>query len=322
MQRFISCDWGTSNLRLRVVDKTKMEVLGESTSSQGISPVFNLWRRSGRKKNERLAFYLEILKEHIQKLEVRMDSSLKRVPLIISGMASSSLGMIEFDYKQVPFAADGSEVRFRKIKRSRTFDHEILVISGAKTNDDVMRGEETQIAGCTQTKSQKRYFILPGTHSKHVLVKNGQVINIRTFMTGEFFDLLSKKSILATAIQKGTIFNNAVEKKSFVKGVLESIDPNLLHTAFLIRTNTLLNKTGKLENYFFLSGLVIGTELREIIKFGKINITLVANEKMSMFYTLALKTLELPDDGSTLSIEDADKAIIKGQRATWNHLNY
>ncbi|HMG69183.1 MAG TPA: 2-dehydro-3-deoxygalactonokinase [Chitinophagaceae bacterium] len=321
MQRFISCDWGTSTLRLRVIDKTKMELLGESSSSQGISRVFNLWNRSGRKKNQRFAFYLNILKGHIQKLEDRMDSSLKGVLLIISGMASSSLGMIELDYRPVPFAADGSGARCRKIKRSRVFDHEILVISGARTDDDVMRGEETLVAGCLHHKRQERYFILPGTHSKHVHVKNGEIINIRTFMTGEFFDILSNKSILSAGIQERTILNTAAEKKSFVKGVLESINPNLLHTAFFVRTNSLLNKPGKQENYFFLSGLLIGTELREIIKLGKANITLVASEKMKMFYTLALKTLELPG-GGTLSIEDADKAIIKGQLAIWNHLNH
>lgn len=66
-----------------------------------------------------------------------------------------------------------------------------------------MRGEETQLIGCIQDDDQTisdRMFILPGTHSKHILVRNQQITAFKTYMTGEISDLLSNKSILKNSL--------------------------------------------------------------------------------------------------------------------------
>ena len=60
---------------------------------------------------------------------------------------------------------------------------------------------------------EEQVFIFPGTHSKHVTVKNGNVIDIKTYMTGEFFELLSVKSILSATIEKTVDLNNEKNKK-------------------------------------------------------------------------------------------------------------
>src|SRR5262245_12577368 len=101
-------------------------------------------------------------------------------------MASSSIGMIEVPYKETQFKADGSDLKVKKIDRSKDFEHDTFIISGARTNNDVMRGEETQLAGCKDTGDKKSLYIFPGTHSKHILVKKGIAVSFKTFMTGEF----------------------------------------------------------------------------------------------------------------------------------------
>ncbi len=66
----------------------------------------------------------------------------------------------------------GSDLHVKIIGASDEFKHEILLISGAKTSSDVMRGEETQLAGCEKVNDkEERIFIFPGTHSKACLVK-------------------------------------------------------------------------------------------------------------------------------------------------------
>lgn len=128
-----------------------------------------------------------------------------------------------------------------------------------------MRGEETQLIGCiSELKNEvdRQIFILPGTHSKHITVKNRQVTSFKTYMTGELFSLLSKNSVLSTAIEKAI----TSDFKSFKEGVKHSTKSNLLHSIFRVRTNHLFEIHTKKENFNYLSGLLIGTELLDLLK--------------------------------------------------------
>ena len=310
MSKFISCDWGTSALRLRVVDMAAF-VQAEAVSDQGIFSTFNLWKQSGKQEDERLFFYQAILNQQIKKLEKQLSSSLDNVPLIVSGMASSNIGMLELPYKDVPFNSDGHDLQTRVIQPTDDFSHKILMISGIKTPNDVMRGEETQLIGCMNDDDKAdQYFIFTGTHSKHVIVKNGKATDFKTYMTGEFFELLSKKSILSNVVEENNGLSNYIDLESFRKGVADSLHSNLLHNSFLVRTNLLLGKLSKKENYHYLSGLLIGTEMKELAdKHEYIN--LVSNESLSPYYKAAFYLLN--KSNSILKIENADEALLRGQ---------
>ena len=66
---------------------------------------------------------------------------------------------------------------------------------------DVMRGEETQIAGFLRLNTGWDGVIcLPGTHSKWVHVSAGEIISFRTFMTGELYGLLADASVLRHSV--------------------------------------------------------------------------------------------------------------------------
>ncbi len=151
MEKFISCDWGTSALRLRLVDTDNISVLAEVVSSRGISGTFDLWKQSGKQESERLSFYQSILAGQIRKMEEQLNFSLQDMLLIISGMASSNIGMMELPYKEAPFGTDGQDLLVKIIEAGDDFKHTILMISGVKTENDAMRGEETQLIGCLNT---------------------------------------------------------------------------------------------------------------------------------------------------------------------------
>ena len=315
MQKFISCDWGTSSLRLKVIDADKMFVLAESTAAQGISATYELWKESDKKEDERVPFYQSILTEHIRIMELHLNFSLNSVPLIISGMVSSNMGMTELSYKEVPFGTDGHDLNIKTIEPNDNFKHAILMISGAKTTDDVMRGEETQLIGCQDVQSGKedQVLIFPGTHSKHIMVKKGKVVDFETYLTGELFDLLSKKSVLSNTIEENQDLSVAGTLESFEKGVEDSLHTNILHSSFLVRTNYLLGKVSKKENYCYLSGLLIGTELKEIIT-NKKPLTVVSDESLNFFYNTALRKLGMDE----VRYQDAGKALMEGHRKMYN----
>ena len=304
MNRFLSCDWGTSAFRLRLVDADSMRVMAEEKSSTGIADTFQQWQQT---VSSREAFYAAVINRHLAALEKQAGGPLGQIPVILSGMASSSIGMAELPYKVLPFHLDGTDLIVK------TTGH-LHIISGASTGQDVMRGEETKVVGCAgllPDTQRDQLLILPGTHAKHVFIRAGQVKAFRTFMTGEFFELLSARSVLAASVKGGGDFNRA----AFAAGVEAGGSVNLLHASFLVRTNDVLKKMPPQENYFYLSGLLIGAELREVP--SGIPVFLAGGPLHLPLYNAACETLDIPVAGRI----DADDALVRGQHAVWKRLN-
>ncbi|MES2373224.1 MAG: 2-dehydro-3-deoxygalactonokinase [Bacteroidota bacterium] len=310
MEKFLACDWGTTHFRLRLVDGNTCIVLAEEKNQKGISETYSLWRQTNTRIETRPAFYLSIINEAIRKFEKEIGLSLDHIPVVISGMASASIGMLELPYARLPFLIDGSGLVVQTVSSTSDFQHPVFMISGARDENDVMRGEETQLIGASQFSSaEEQLYIFPGTHSKHIKVKNRSAFTVKTYMTGEFFELLSKKSILSHSIEEDKDLEELSNKLSFEKGVASGLSSDLLHNAFLVRTNDLFKTATKQENYYFLSGLLIGTELSGLRNGDFPLITLVSNEAMFDLYSLALQIAGI----NNIQFCNADEAIIKGQ---------
>src|SRR5690554_1715323 len=202
MKQFIlCCDWGTSSLRLRLVDSVDLSIIDEVKSPMGIAQVFREWERQSKDEAEsRYDFYFKVIKEQIQVLADRVSMNLNATPVILSGMASSSIGIDNIPYATLPFSAKGDEVSHKVYDETPLFPHQLISISGVQSTKDVMRGEEIQYLGIvnssevTLPKADKYVLVLPGTHSKHIHVKDGVMVDFETFMTGEIFNIISENS--------------------------------------------------------------------------------------------------------------------------------
>ena len=204
---------------------------------------------------------------------------------------------------------------------SAVLPNKIHLISGAKTNSDVMRGEETQIVGLIEKEDlfKKTLFILPGTHSKHILTDNGMVTGIKTFITGELFEVISQHSILKESLAEGKFGEN--ELVAFQEGVtLSNEDGSILHSLFFIRTNTLFEKKSPTENYYFLSGLLIGDELKRLLPCNNLSLQLAASGTLFELYSIAFGVLGLLPITKILEKDIVDRAVIKGQSIILNNL--
>jgi 2-dehydro-3-deoxygalactonokinase len=315
MKQFLSCDWGTSSFRLRLVDVNGYQILAEETDNNGIAATFTLWKQSGQPEEERRSFYLGIINKYIEKIESKISSSLSGVQLIISGMASSTMGFIDIPYSQLPVGTDGTNIKTRSISADRYFAHDVMVISGVRSDDDVVRGEETQLIGCidpSHGKNDDELFIFPGTHSKHIFVSNDHIAGIKTYMTGEFFELLSQKSILRLSVENNYEQANPQISSSFKMGVNDAIDANLLSAAFKVRTNSLLNKLSNRENYNYLSGLLIATELKDLKISSIKKISLLGGSNLGEYYWSALEELGFSSKMRAVDTTWADEAVVRG----------
>jgi 2-dehydro-3-deoxygalactonokinase len=263
-----------------------------------------------------------MLKIALEDLQRKHAVDLEGAPMILSGMASSSIGMMELPYHPLPLSLSGEDLEPAVLPATADFPHAIVLVPGVRSGDDVMRGEETQLIGCAglarqeptrqepfgprrqdpaSQPSEGRLFILPGTHSKHILTHGGQAVGFDTYMTGEFFSLLSKQSILAASVEASPLSFEA-----FIAGIDAVRNSSILHSAFLVRTNQLFGNFSKADNYHYLSGLLIGEELKGL---GKLRpLTLVAVAPILRSYQLALARLGF----HSVEIIDADRALVEG----------
>ncbi|HEX8326827.1 MAG TPA: 2-dehydro-3-deoxygalactonokinase [Hymenobacter sp.] len=317
---FLSCDWGTSSFRLRLVERAGLKVLAEAKSKEGNAAIAELWKEANQPPEQRAEFYLAVLQKHLKTLEEAVKTSLDDVSVVISGMASSTIGMMELPYKPLPFATDGSDLAVKTIAPTEeNFQHPVLLVSGVRSDDDVMRGEEVQLVGCRfETTTQEQLFLHPGTHAKHVLVRDGQAVALKTYMTGELFSLLSKESILVASVEEGQKLEEGRNLHWFEQGVRHSQKANVLHNIFLVRTNELFKKASKAENYFYLSGLLIGSECHGLVASPPTRITLAGEDVLVAHYGAALRILGLAER-CHIETKTAEEVTLNGHLSVLNH---
>ena len=290
-QYFYSCDWGTTNLRLRLVDASTGVVISSIETDQGITKVFSAWKLSGI---ERSRFYCGILQNCISKLKPSIEVSPENIPIIVSGMASSNMGMVELPYAELPIGIDGAGLFIQSFQNSDGFAYLLILVSGIRTNADFMRGEEVQVIGASRSRpGNDELFILPGTHSKHVRTHGNNIADLKTYMTGELFQLLSVNSILSNSIEVADDLNMPGWESFFEEGVLQSVKDGVFENLFGLRVAHILNKRTAQQNRYYLNGLLIGAELKNLLADRDTAIVLVSNELQKKYYTAALELLNV-----------------------------
>ena len=203
---------------------------------------------------------------------------------LISGMAGSRQGWQEAPYAACPAGLDELTDRLRWIEPGR-----IALVPGLSVEQDgvpdVMRGEEVQIFGALRlTGLTDGLFVLPGTHNKWVTVSGGRVTGFRTYMTGEVYGLLTQHSILSRTIR----VDAPLDEAAFLDGVRRAgKGEGLLHNAFGVRALALFERLAPAPSASYLSGLLIGEELRTQLPGSEV--VLIGAPALTARYALALK---------------------------------
>lgn len=326
MSEFVlSCDWGTSNLRLSLVQTHPFNVLTRVSTKegiaqvQGIAHIHRLWeeefRGNGGDPRQRVPFYGKFLRQAVRKLEEESGFSLRDLPIVVSGMASSSIGLKELPYASLPFDLSCEDIVTEWLPRSLELPHNVLLVSGIKGSSDMMRGEETQLIGLATTDeawASDAVFVLPGTHSKHVQVKNGSIFDFRTHLTGELLEAISNYTVLAASVLK-TPRAEGGHVQAFRKGVQVAAKGDLLNDLFSVRVRELLGETTREENFHYLSGLLIGHELRSLSRENNSTIILSCGEDLLAAYKEAIACLGLAGRTRMLPPQLAEEAAARGQ---------
>ncbi|AFO86703.1 2-dehydro-3-deoxygalactonokinase [Phaeobacter inhibens] len=300
---WIAADWGTTQLRLWVMD-AQNQVIDRITSDRGMSRL---------RPQDYEPTLLGLLGGHLTPGD---NSDSDPIPVICCGMAGSRQGWAEAPYATAPCPPPGIAEATRPVIQDKRLT--VYLLPGIKTTDpaDVMRGEETQIAGYLAQDSNQtgpQVICLPGTHSKWAKLDQGRVISFSTFMTGEMFALLQGQSVL-----KHCVSAEGWDDTAFTQAITETLaaPAGIAAQLFRLRADALLSgqrpETGRAR----LSGLLIGAELAATENYwSHKSVTILGTDTLARCYETALSAL-----GCTPQRVDAETLTLSGLCAAYDQL--
>lgn len=303
-ERYISGDWGTSRLRLSLC-------LGDQVLESRQGPGIGALR--------------EPAGEILRPLIAGWQETYGPLPLLLCGMAGSRNGWRETPYLPCPadlralgraalrFEADGAPVAIAPG----------LSCKSRLGSPDVMRGEETQIAGALTLHpglgTGRHLFCLPGTHTKWAYLQDGQVHDFLTALTGELFALLRDGSTLLRTAHPGAQTGDRAGDSSagFERGVEDAATRDscsFLHTLFGVRSRQLIDGCSREWALSYLSGLLIGYDVRGAIPlFGtRDEVVVIGDGALNEHYAYALRR-----DSIAASCLDGEQCALAGLRTLW-----
>lgn len=246
----IALDWGTTSLRAALMDG-QGNIVDQADTDDGIMAVAG---------------------QDFQAVFDRVAGAWLRdrpeAAVLAAGMVGSRQGWLETPYMSCPV---GFHELGQGLAWSGRTGGSIGFVPGLATKHpggapDVMRGEETQVFGALDALGiDDGVFVLPGTHSKWVQVENRRIRDFHTYMTGEVYALLRQHSILSRTMPEGDPVSWEQGRAAFSTGCALAAEGALLHNLFSVRSRGLLGGLSSELAPDYLSGLLIGEEIREAL---------------------------------------------------------
>lgn len=286
---WIAVDWGTSNLRAWRMDGASS--IDHRSSGDGMG---------GLQQDGFEPALLRLIGDWIN----------GPTQVIACGMVGSRQGWTEAKYMPVPSVPMSNQL-VRPACQHADLDVRIIPgLSQTKPHFDVMRGEETQIAGfLTMNPDWDGILCLPGSHTKWVHVSAGEVVSFQTYMTGETFAALTGHTVLRHSVGTG------IDGAAFDEAVGDALSrpERNAQRMFGIRAEMLLAGLDADVAAGRLSGLLIGAEIAAARPYwlGQ-NVAIVGDAKLAALYDRALKT-----QGAFVSLGDATGATLAGLWAAY-----
>jgi 2-dehydro-3-deoxygalactonokinase len=278
----IAIDWGTSNFRAFRLDEAG-EIIERRLFSSGVLRV----------EERRFAETL------LAQVGDWLTAGENRV--LLCGMVGSREGWAEAKYLHCPVGIEDLADSVIKLPFARA---EVFLVPGVIGEDlcgvpEVMRGEETEAMGMLNSCGSACLVCLPGTHSKWIHLRDQKIVSFITCMTGEVFAVLRKCTILARIMTSDV----EVDIEPFLRGVARSEDNGgLLHHLFSVRTLALMDQLKEEASASYLSGLLIGHEVRAAMPQGT-HVHLVGAARLCSLYGAAIEAC-----GGSFTLEDVDAA--------------
>ncbi|ARU89942.1 2-dehydro-3-deoxygalactonokinase [Pseudomonas sp. M30-35] len=255
-ESYIAIDWGSTHLRAwlyrngQCVDNLQLPYGVSRLAEQTAREVFDKYIAPWRKQ--------------------------EAIPVVMAGMIGSDAGWQPVPYLACPVPLDELSSRLFEVAEN------VWIVPGLRTEQDVMRGEETQLLGAMQL-SPASCYVMPGTHSKWVQVANNAVNDFATAMTGELHHILINHSLIGKGLPE-----QRDDSAAFAAGLQSGLEsPALINKLFAARATRVLGDLQPESVSEWLSGLLIGAEVATL-RGDTTQVTLVGGESLCRRYRQAL----------------------------------
>jgi 2-dehydro-3-deoxygalactonokinase len=271
-KNILGIDWGTSNRRAYLIDQDGA-CLAEHEDGQGMLAVGGC-----DKFGPSLAGLLDAM--HLQ----------ADVPVIMSGMVGSASGWQEVGYLDASTPLTSLPTHLVPVTDPGWAGRCHIVPGYCYRNGaavDVMRGEETQLLGAVALGHRDGWIVLPGTHSKWVLLRDGVIQSLSTYMTGELFAMLSAGGTLSSMMG-----GDSTDPQGFAAGLGQaSRNEPLSNTLFRVRAGVVSKTAPQQQAAAVVSGLLIGAEFAAARALTGVNkdagITVIGSPALAARYAAA-----------------------------------
>ena len=237
-----------------------------------------------------------------------------RGPVYASGMIGSNVGWTEVPYAQAPAGCADLASAAVSTTIGRVATHIVPGIACRRSFDgqpDVLRGEEIELMGLAALRRADGWAALPGTHTKWARIERGRVVDFFTSMSGEIFDRLTTKGLLASIVD-----GEAADGPVFLQGVAVGRARRLgLGTLlFGARAQVVRGELAKKDAASYIRGLLIGSEIADALAvYPTLRdgvVPLIGNAALSRLYASALLAAGVRSEAF-----DSRAACLRGFRA-------
>ena len=290
---WIAVDWGTS--RLRVWAMSGAEPIASVSSDRGMAALT---------PDQFEPTLLSLIDPWLGE---------RTTDVIACGMVGARQGWAEAPYRTTPTEPPASDLCTAPTTDARL---RVRIINGLKQDNpaDVMRGEETQLAGFLADDPKFDGVVcLPGTHTKWAHISAGEVVSFRTFMTGELFALLSTQSVLRHSVDHKT--GAPLDEAEFSNAMADAMSKPEAVAArlFSLRAEGLLHDLDPAVAGARLSGFLIGSELAAARPYwlGR-RVVVIGAKRLGDAYCVALNA-----QGIGAPFFEGDEMSLKGLTAAY-----
>lgn len=260
MAEYLTVDGGTTNTRIchvkdgRICGRTKLRIgAGSAVGKDG---------------------YAKALSDGLAEALAQADPEGKNIKAVIaSGMIGSEGGLMAVEHLSAPAGLAELSAGILGVELASVCRLPIFFVRGVKCGagelgrTDIMRGEETELYGLCDKPSANALYVLPGSHSKHIITDSeGRISEFTTYLTGEMIQSLSAHTLL-----RGSVSLEGRELCVEQLRIGARMADELGVAAALFKTR-ILDKTFSASAdrvYSYFLGVLLAEEIKHVLTCGK-----------------------------------------------------
>jgi len=294
MKRYFAIDGGTTNTRLYLIED------GMITDAKKLSVGI-------RANIETPGILQKEVREAIQMMTVQYGNP---SAILASGMITCEHGLFNLPHILTPAGVKELHENMKEVLLPEISAVPFYFVPGVKqvSDDialcDIMRGEECEIMGLSEGTSDDVLFVLPGSHSKLITLKQGKIVSFKTLLTGEMVAALAGHTILQASVD----LTEALSPEYLLKGYELAVKEGLNAALFKVRVLDTIKQKEKSAIYSFFLGAVLSGEISAICQNESKKVMLSGQKQLCQAMCLLLEKV-------------SDKEIVHVPEETAAHAN-